>query len=36
MKFSQEKRMNLTSAKGILDSLETYIKNLVQILEDSI
>ena len=36
MKFSQEQRMNLSSTKRILDSLETYIKNLLQILEDNI
>jgi hypothetical protein len=35
MKFSQDQRMKLTTTKRILESLETYIRNLLQIVEDS-
>lgn len=35
MKFSQDQRMKLTTTKRILEALEAYIKNLLQIVEES-
>jgi len=36
MKFSQDQRMRLTITKKILEYLEVYIQNLLQIVEDSL